>query len=112
MTESAESGSPAGRGDGGDSPLKEEHVRGLGHNQGQWRKSSYSQAKDADCVEVVLQGRIRASVRDSQDRSGPHLSLTPAAWSDFLLVVVTSTVPFAGPPTSPRADRRVQSSPK
>ncbi|MFE3458187.1 DUF397 domain-containing protein [Nocardiopsis aegyptia] len=88
-------------------------MRGLGHHQGQWRKSSYSD-DDAgkQCVEVALRNRVRVAIRDSQDRTGPRLSLPPATWSGFILAVVTSQGLPAGPSTSSRTDRRVQSSPK
>lgn len=52
--------------------------------QPRWRKSSRSNSNGSECVEVAdnLPGRVL--VRDSKDRSGPVLSVTPAAWSAFL----------------------------
>jgi hypothetical protein len=44
-----------------------------------WRKSSYSGTNGGDCVEAAdLDSRIL--VRDTTDRSGVVLSLSPAAW--------------------------------
>jgi hypothetical protein len=48
-----------------------------------WFKSSYSTNDGADCVEVSLSAAT-VLVRDSKDPEGPHLILTPAAWSSFL----------------------------
>ena len=45
-----------------------------------WRKSSYSD-NGGECVEVGKAGRVL--VRDTQDRTGPVLRLTPAAWRKF-----------------------------
>ena len=48
-----------------------------------WFKSSYSSGSGDNCVEVA---RTPATihVRDSKDRQGKGLALTPAAWADFL----------------------------
>ncbi|MGH3930342.1 MAG: DUF397 domain-containing protein [Pseudonocardiaceae bacterium] len=47
-----------------------------------WRTSSRSTA-DRDCVEVaVVPGRV--GVRDSKERSGPALVLSPSAWRAFV----------------------------
>ena len=49
-----------------------------------WRKSSYSSAQGADCVEVAaLPGGNRA-VRDSKDPSGPHIAFGCREWGHFL----------------------------
>jgi Domain of unknown function (DUF397) len=47
-----------------------------------WRTSSYSNNGGA-CVEVAgnLPGTV--AVRDSKDRDGPVLVLTPAQWREF-----------------------------
>jgi hypothetical protein len=47
-----------------------------------WRKASYSSNGGANCVEVgdVLQAVL---VRDTQDRTGPVLRFSPAAWRKF-----------------------------
>ncbi|GAA2415691.1 DUF397 domain-containing protein [Streptomyces glaucosporus] len=48
-----------------------------------WFKSSYSSSGDGDCVEVAsCPGTVH--VRDSKDREGPRLTVTPEAWSRFL----------------------------
>jgi hypothetical protein len=48
-----------------------------------WRKSSYSSSASGDCVEVALTPAT-IHVRDSKDKAGPRLALSPAAWGDFL----------------------------
>ena len=48
-----------------------------------WFKSSYSSGGDGDCVEVALTPAT-VHVRDSKDRQGPQLTLSPAPWADFL----------------------------
>lgn len=48
-----------------------------------WRKSSYSSASGDDCIEVAtLPHHIH--VRDSKDKDGPQLALSPAAWAEFV----------------------------
>jgi len=51
-----------------------------------WRKSSHSGAVN-DCVEVAgnLPGAV--AVRDSKDRGGPALAVTPEAWHAFAAAV-------------------------
>jgi hypothetical protein len=44
-----------------------------------WVKSSYS--SQGNCVEVAAQDYVL--VRDTQDRSGPVLRLSPTAWRQF-----------------------------
>jgi hypothetical protein len=47
-----------------------------------WRKSSYSGTNGGDCVEAAdLGGRIL--VRDTTDRGGVVLSISPDAWLRF-----------------------------
>jgi hypothetical protein len=48
-----------------------------------WFKSSYSSASGDDCVEVALTPAT-VHVRDSKDRQGPRLALSPAAWAEFV----------------------------
>ncbi|WP_327314782.1 DUF397 domain-containing protein [Streptomyces sp. NBC_01235] len=49
-----------------------------------WHKSSYSSASGDDCVEVAT-CPSQIHVRDSKDKtSGAHLTLSPAAWADFV----------------------------
>jgi hypothetical protein len=45
-----------------------------------WKKSSYS-GSQANCVEVTVRDRIM--VRDTKDRTGHVLRLTPTAWRQF-----------------------------
>ena len=48
-----------------------------------WFKSTYSSSGDGDCVEVANHpGTVH--VRDSKDEEGARLTLSPAAWADFL----------------------------
>jgi hypothetical protein len=48
-----------------------------------WFKSSYSSASGDDCVEIATRpGAVH--VRDSKDRNGARLTVSPGAWVDFL----------------------------
>lgn len=47
-----------------------------------WRKSSRSQATQANCVEVALASDTVA-VRDSKNTSGPVLIFPAAGWTAF-----------------------------
>ena len=47
-----------------------------------WRKSSYSGNGGGSCVEVGQARRV-VLVRDTQDRGGPALAVTPGAWRRF-----------------------------
>ncbi|GAA1009000.1 DUF397 domain-containing protein [Streptomyces thermogriseus] len=54
-----------------------------------WFKSSYSSGGDGDCVEVAITRREPEAaevvhVRDSKDRHGPRLTLSPTAWHRFV----------------------------
>ena len=49
-----------------------------------WHKSSWSGA-NGDCVEVTLGLAGAVAVRDSKDRGGPALVVTPRAWQAFVL---------------------------
>lgn len=49
----------------------------------EWFKSSYSGGEGDNCVEVAVTSRA-VHVRDSKDREGGRLSVTPAAWADFV----------------------------
>jgi len=56
-----------------------------------WTKSTYSAGNNNDCVEVAASsGDIL--VRDSKDPEGPHLALTPTAWTAFLTFARTADV--------------------
>ncbi|MGW8631319.1 DUF397 domain-containing protein [Streptomyces sp. NPDC055793] len=48
-----------------------------------WFKSSYSSSGDGDCVEVAT-CPATIHVRDTKDRRGPQLALSPVAWRDFV----------------------------
>ncbi|MFE8986862.1 DUF397 domain-containing protein [Streptomyces collinus] len=48
-----------------------------------WVKSSYSSSGDGDCVEVASNPDT-IHIRDSKNRQGPQLRLSPTAWSAFL----------------------------
>ncbi|WP_328503324.1 DUF397 domain-containing protein [Streptomyces sp. NBC_00457] len=48
-----------------------------------WHKSSYSSGGDGDCVEVALTPAT-IHIRDSKDKQGPQLTLSPTAWAGFL----------------------------
>ena len=48
-----------------------------------WHKSSYSSGSQGDCVEVA-ECPETVHVRDSKDKSGPHLAFTPTEWTHFL----------------------------
>jgi hypothetical protein len=47
-----------------------------------WRKASYSSNGGANCVEVGDASHA-VLVRDTQDRTGPVLRISPAAWCRF-----------------------------
>ncbi|WP_326797938.1 DUF397 domain-containing protein [Streptomyces sp. NBC_01808] len=48
-----------------------------------WHKSSYSGSSGDDCVEVAACPEA-VHVRDSKDKTGPHLTFTPDAWAAFV----------------------------
>jgi hypothetical protein len=48
-----------------------------------WRKSSYSGNGGSDCIEAGNTGHDVA-VRDSKDREGPRLAVSPAGWRAFI----------------------------
>ncbi len=47
-----------------------------------WFKSSYSDSSGGDCVEVAAAALVH--VRDSKAPDRPYLTVSPAAWADFL----------------------------
>ena len=47
-----------------------------------WRKASYSGNGGNNCVEVG-QGNDAVAVRDTQDRGGLTLRMSPDAWATF-----------------------------
>ncbi|MBO1418982.1 DUF397 domain-containing protein [Streptomyces sp. FH025] len=56
-----------------------------------WRKSSYSTNEGAQCVEVA-ETTTAVLVRDSKDKSGPHLAFDPTAWQAFVTFAATAEV--------------------
>ncbi|MFD4761302.1 DUF397 domain-containing protein [Streptomyces sp. NPDC058439] len=48
-----------------------------------WFKSSYSGSQGDACIEVA-KGTQAIHVRDSKDHLSPELTLSPAAWDDFV----------------------------
>lgn len=49
-----------------------------------WRKSSYSDGGDNNCVEVSDTFPTLVPVRDSKTPTGPALVFTSASWSAFV----------------------------
>ncbi|MFJ2737922.1 DUF397 domain-containing protein [Streptomyces sp. NPDC087317] len=54
-----------------------------------WFKSSHSGSQGDDCVEVAVSWQESAHVeavrvRDSKDRQGPQLALSPTVWNGFV----------------------------
>jgi len=47
-----------------------------------WFRSSYSDNTGGECVEVAVASAIR--IRDSKTPAGPHVTVSPAAWTTFL----------------------------
>jgi hypothetical protein len=52
--------------------------------ESRWRKSSYSGGNGGGCVEVGSTPGV-VLVRDTTDRSGPMLPVTPSAWRAFVV---------------------------
>ncbi len=48
-----------------------------------WFKSSYSDGEGGECLEVAVCPRC-IHIRDSKNPAGSTLTLSPAAWNDFL----------------------------
>jgi hypothetical protein len=48
-----------------------------------WFKSSYSGSQGDSCVEVAYRPDV-VFIRDSKEKQGPRLNLTPGAWADFI----------------------------
>ncbi|MEU6521906.1 DUF397 domain-containing protein [Streptomyces sp. NPDC046924] len=60
-----------------------------------WRKSSYSEGGDGNCVEVADGLPVVVPVRDSKTPHGPVLRFPATAWTAFL-----STLKGPGSPTA------------
>ncbi|MHC3430357.1 DUF397 domain-containing protein, partial [Streptomyces sp. DT18] len=52
----------------------------------EWRTSSYSE-NGGNCVEVATNTPHTIPLRDSKNPTGPHLSLTPTAFTTFVASV-------------------------
>ncbi|MBB2910677.1 hypothetical protein FHS43_001940 [Streptosporangium becharense] len=50
----------------------------------EWRKSTLSGDDGSDCVEVAVLSTGHRALRDSKNRTGPALLLTPGQWTAFL----------------------------
>jgi hypothetical protein len=50
-----------------------------------WRKSTYSSDQGGNCVEVAAAGNV--AIRDTSDREGFTLSVTPTAWAAFIAAI-------------------------
>ncbi|BBC35745.1 hypothetical protein SGFS_070390 [Streptomyces graminofaciens] len=48
-----------------------------------WFKSSYSSGEGGECVEIAALPHT-IHIRDSKNPTGPHVTLSPTAWSAFL----------------------------
>ncbi|MEV5950224.1 DUF397 domain-containing protein [Streptomyces sp. NPDC051993] len=48
-----------------------------------WYKSTYSSGSGDDCVEVAACPAV-IHIRDSKDKAGPQLALSPLAWRAFV----------------------------
>ncbi|MEV4764409.1 DUF397 domain-containing protein [Micromonospora chokoriensis] len=49
-----------------------------------WRKSTRSGDNGGDCVEVATNLAEVVTVRDSKDSTGPQLTFTALAWTEFI----------------------------
>ncbi|MFI8944966.1 DUF397 domain-containing protein [Streptomyces sp. NPDC053750] len=64
-------------------------TRWFGYNEGQrGGLFPYSSGGDGDCVEVAA-CPTTVPVRDSKDKRGPQLALSPGAWHDFVSYAAT-----------------------
>ena len=49
-----------------------------------WYKSSYSSDSGGECLEAAHDTTDTIHLRDSKHPTGPHLTLSPTAWSAFV----------------------------
>ncbi|MET7731335.1 DUF397 domain-containing protein [Streptomyces sp. NPDC005402] len=61
-----------------------------------WFKSSYSSGEGGQCLEVAVTAHT-IRLRDSKNPTGPHLTLSPTAWSAFLSPTAGTRPPRSGP---------------
>jgi hypothetical protein len=57
-----------------------------------WRKSSYSNGGDSNCLEVADQFPGLLPVRDSKVPAGPVLTIPETSWSTFVAAVTERTL--------------------
>ncbi|GGS05337.1 toxin [Streptomyces aureoverticillatus] len=56
----------------------------------EWFKSSYSSNDGPDCVEVAIAPTApTVHVRDSKNKNGARLTVTDAAWTEFVAFTTT-----------------------
>lgn len=51
-----------------------------------WRKSSWSGSNGGGCLEVARTAD-RLLIRDTTNRAGGHIDVTPEAWQEFLSTI-------------------------
>jgi hypothetical protein len=61
-----------------------------------WFKSSYSSGEGGQCLEVAVTPHT-IHLRDSKHPTGPHLALSPTAWSAFLSPTAGTRPPRSAP---------------
>jgi Domain of unknown function (DUF397) len=61
----------------------------MDRKNGDWRKASYSNGS-GDCVEVGQPAAREVAVRDTKNRAGAVLHLTPEVWQRFAAQVKRS----------------------
>ncbi|MFF3907201.1 DUF397 domain-containing protein [Streptomyces sp. NPDC001848] len=59
-----------------------------------WCKSTYSDSGGGECVEVAATTAIH--IRDSKTPDRPYLTVSPAAWADFLATLASSSDRHSG----------------
>ncbi|GHH88404.1 DUF397 domain-containing protein [Streptomyces capitiformicae] len=57
-----------------------------------WRKSSHSSGEGGECVEISPCPHT-IHIRDSKNPTGPHLTLSPTAWTTFLATEEARSLP-------------------
>ncbi|MEU5041305.1 DUF397 domain-containing protein [Streptomyces griseorubiginosus] len=62
-----------------------------------WFKSSYSDGEGGQCLEVAVTPDT-IHLRDSKNPTGPHLALSPTAWSAFVALTAGTRPPRSVPP--------------
>lgn len=55
-----------------------------------WKKSSYSDSQGGSCVEIA-ELTDEVGIRDSKDKAGPALLVSPASWTSFIGLVRSAT---------------------